>query len=68
VGYPIYGTLLGGAIMGLGVGILAPFRRRTSLAQTLPRMQVRLAFGAMILAILFTLIVGVWMVLSPLKI
>jgi predicted lysophospholipase L1 biosynthesis ABC-type transport system permease subunit len=67
VGYPIYGTLLGGAIVGLGVGALAPFRAQKSLAEALPRMQARLAWSALALALAFTLIVGVWMLLSPLK-
>ncbi|MDP1832678.1 MAG: hypothetical protein Q8K67_11515 [Geothrix sp.] len=67
VGYPIYGTLLGGAIAGLGVGVLSPFRARKSLAEALPRMQARLAWSALILAGIFTLMVGIWMILSPLK-
>ncbi len=67
VGYPIYGALLGGAIAGLGVGVLAPFHNRQSLAGILPRMQARLAWGALICAGLFTLIVGIWMLVSPLK-
>jgi hypothetical protein len=67
VGYPLYATLLGGAIAGLGVGILAPFRARKSLSEALPRMQAHLTRTALILAVLFTLIVGLWMVLSPLR-
>lgn len=67
VGYPIYGALLGGAIAGLGVGILAPFQDRASLKSVLPVMQARLAWSALILALTFALIVGVWMALSPLS-
>ena len=67
VGYPIYGALLGGAIAGLGVGILAPFQGRASLKSVLPVMQARLAWSALILALTFALIVGVWMALSPLS-
>ena len=67
VGYALYGTLLGGAITGLGVGILAPYRARPSLADIVPKMQARLAWANLILAGLFTLIVGIWMRLSPLK-
>jgi hypothetical protein len=67
VGYPIYGTLLGGAISGLGVGVLAPFQGRASLRQSLPRMLARLTWTALILAATFTLIVGIWMAFSPLK-
>ncbi len=67
VGYPLYGALLGGAISGLGVGALEPFRHQKSLAEALPWMQARLAWTALSLAGLFTLIVGIWMFLSPLK-
>ena len=67
VGYPIYGTLLGGAIAGLGVGALAPFRARTSLQGILPRLQAHLTWTALSLAALFTAVVGVWMLLSPLR-
>ena len=67
VGYPLYGALLGGAIAGLGVGTLAPFRTQQSLVDTLPRTQARLTWMALALAVLFTLIVGCWMLLSPLK-
>jgi hypothetical protein len=67
VGYPIYGALLGGAIAGLGVGILAPFQSRPSLLDILPRLQARLAWITLVLAGLFTLIVGTWMLVSPLK-
>ncbi len=67
VGYPIYGTLLGGAIAGLGVGILSLFRNRKSLMESLPRMQSRLIWAVLILAGAFTLVVGLWMALSPLR-
>ena len=67
VGYPLYTTLLGGATAGLGVGALSIFRSRESLAAVLPALQARLAWSTLILAALFTLIVGVWMLLSPLR-
>jgi hypothetical protein len=67
VGYPLYGALLGGAISGLGLGALALFGDRRSLVSALPRMQARLAWGVLIGAGLFTLIVGLWMALSPLR-
>lgn len=67
VGYPLYATLLGGAIAGLGVGALNAFRDRESLAAVLPTLQAHLTWSALILAALFTLIVGVWMALSPLR-
>jgi hypothetical protein len=67
VGYPIYGTLLGGAIAGLGVGALAPFQSRKSLAAALPRLQAHLTWCALVAALIFTLIVGIWMWVSPLR-
>jgi len=67
VGYPLYGALLGGAIAGLGVGALAPFRTTGSLATVLPRMQTRLTWITLLLALLFSLIVGIWAALSPLR-
>jgi hypothetical protein len=67
VGYPLYAALLGGAIAGLGLGALSLFHGRKSLASALPRMQTRLVWSVLICAAVFTLIVGVWMLLSPLK-
>lgn len=67
VGYPIYGTLLGGAIASLGVGLLTPFQTQKSLTHTLPCLQARLTRLALFLALAFTLIVGIWMALSPLN-
>ncbi len=67
VGYPLYATLLGGALAALGVGVLAPFRNRSSLAPVLPAMQVRLAWTALACAAVFTLIVGIWALVSPLR-
>jgi hypothetical protein len=67
VGYPLYGVLLGGSISGLGAGALAPFKGRGSLAATLPRLQARLAIATLVAAGTFTLIVGLWALLSPLR-
>lgn len=67
VGYPLYGALLGGVMAGLGVGVLAPFRNRSSLGHALPRLQRRLTIVALVLALAFTLIVAIWMAVSPLK-
>ena len=49
VGYLLYLTLLGGAVAGMGVGALQPFRRAASLATVLPVIQRRLILTAMIL-------------------
>ena len=43
IGYPLYASLIGGAVAGLGVGLLAPFRRVASLATSIPLLQRRLA-------------------------
>jgi hypothetical protein len=67
VGYPLYGALLGGAMAGLGVGALSLFQGRTSLRTALPQLQARLAWTSLALSALFTLIVGLWMLLSPLR-
>jgi uncharacterized integral membrane protein len=48
VGYPLYIALLGGAVTGLGVGILAPFRKVTSLSSQIPQIQRRLAVASVI--------------------
>ena len=63
VGYPLYGALLGGAITGMGVGVLMPFRRVPSLAAALPAFQRRLStWSAALLAALAALVA--WIVLT----
>jgi hypothetical protein len=52
VGYPLYITLLGGAITGMGVGVLMPFRKIGSLSETLPSLQKRLALISSILYVI----------------
>lgn len=49
IGYLFYATLLGGAVTGMGVGVLKPFRSIPSLSIIIPSMQRRLA----ILSVLF---------------
>jgi len=49
IGYLFYATLLGGAVTGMGVGVLKPFRSIPSLAVIIPSMQRRLA----LLSVLF---------------
>jgi hypothetical protein len=53
VGYPLYGALFGGAVSGMGVGILMPFRNIKSLAGTLPSFQKKLALVSVILSLIF---------------
>jgi hypothetical protein len=46
VGYAFYAALLGGAVCGMGAGVLVPFRRIPSLAAVLPAFQKKLALAA----------------------
>ncbi len=43
VGYPLYISILGGALSGFGMAVIAPFRNRASLAEVVPRLQKGLA-------------------------
>jgi hypothetical protein len=64
VGYPLYVTLLGGTISGMGVGLLMPFRRARSLSDILPSIQKRLALMSSISFMIFTFIVTYRMVFT----
>ncbi len=66
IGYPLYVTLLGGTISGMGVGMLTPFRNMKSLSQVLPSIRRRLAIASLVLFILFTSIVTYRIVFSGL--
>ena len=57
VGYPLYITLLGGSITGMGVGILMPFRKIESLKEVLPSVQKRAALTSVLLSLVFLMIV-----------
>jgi hypothetical protein len=57
VGYPLYLMLLAGAVCGLGVGALHPFRRVKSLATVLPATQQRLTAASILLYLMFTVAV-----------
>jgi hypothetical protein len=57
VGYPLYIALLGGAVLGMGVGMLMPFRNIDSLSAVIPPLQKRLALLAVIFYAVFTSIV-----------
>ena len=63
IGYPLYLLLGGGPLAGMGVGLLAPFRRTTSLERVVPRIQRRLALWSVILLALFTA-ATVWVMIS----
>jgi hypothetical protein len=66
IGYLIYVTLLGGAIAGLSVGMLAPFRKIGSISEVLPLLQRKLALTSSTLFLVFTAIVTVRILLSGL--
>jgi hypothetical protein len=57
VGYPLYMTLLSGAVSGMGVGIIMPFRKRASLVNVIPALQKKLALLSFVCYALFTIIV-----------
>lgn len=67
VGYVLYATLFGGAVAGLGVGVLMPFRQVGSLLRIIPVTQRRLAVVTLVCYLLFTAIVAWKMVFSALK-
>jgi len=64
VGYPLYVTLLGGTISGVGVGLLMPFRKIKSLSEAVPPLQRRLALASTILFLIFTAIATYRMVFT----
>ena len=67
LGYPLYLTLLGGALTGLGVGILMPFREVASLREILPSIQKNLALTSSILYAIFGVIIVYQMIFSNLR-
>lgn len=67
IGYLLYATLFGGAVAGIGTGVLMPFRKVGSLLHTIPAIQRRLTLGTLLCYLLFTLIVSWKMVFSALK-
>lgn len=67
IGYPLYAALLTGAVAGLAVGVLHPFRRRSSMARVIPSLQRRLTIITMTLYLIFCAIVGYRMIFSSLR-
>ncbi|HSB04387.1 MAG TPA: hypothetical protein VLK23_04275 [Thermodesulfobacteriota bacterium] len=57
IGYPIYLTFLGGAVSGMGVGGIMPFRRINSLKEIVPSIQKRLSLLSLLSYALFMAIV-----------
>ena len=66
IGYPLYLALLGGAISGMGVGLLMPFRNTRSLSGILPPIQRKLAIASSILFAVFAAMVTCGMIFSGL--
>jgi hypothetical protein len=67
IGYILYATLFGGAVAGMGTGVLMPFRKIGSLVRIIPVMQRRLTAVTLVCYLLFTGIVVWKMVFSVLK-
>ena len=66
-GYFLYLALLGGAIAGMGVGLLMPFKRIESLAETIPALQKKLAVVATVLFLIFMTLVTYRIIFSNLS-
>ncbi len=54
IGYLLYAALLGGAVAGIGTGMLQPFSTIKSLARIIPGIQRRLALVAVVSYMVFT--------------
>lgn len=57
IGYPLYMSLLGATITGMGVGVLMPFRHIGSLLEIVPSIQRKLALASIILFLIFAAMV-----------
>ena len=68
IGYPLYGLMFLGAVTGLGVGLLQPFRTKDSLDTIIPAMQRKLAAVSVFSSLVFTAIVTWQIHFSSLKI
>jgi len=66
IGYPIYFSLFGGAIAGLGVGVLQPYRKVPTLSEAVPKLQKKLAVVAVVCFLVLAAIVIVEMAVSQL--
>lgn len=67
IGYLLYASLFCGAIAGLGIGVLMPFKGIASLAMVIPKLQRRLAVIATIMYLLFTVMVTYRIMVSNLR-
>src|SRR5208337_4827313 len=67
IGYPLYLCLFGGAVAGMGTGVLMPFRKVASLTDIIPGIQKKLVIFALISFLIFTLMVTYKIVSTPFK-
>ena len=67
IGYPLYFSLFGGTIFGMGVGLLKPFSKKESLSAILPSIQKKMALIALFLFSLFLVIVTLGILFSNLQ-
>jgi len=67
IGYLFYAALFGGAVSGMGVGLLMPFRGLPSLAKVLPSLQRRLAVLSLVFTVFLSLITGYILLTSNLQ-
>jgi hypothetical protein len=67
LGYPLYATLLGGAVAGIGAGLIQPFRKIRSLAEIVPHLQKRLALVAVIFFLVFAALSSFKMVFTTFR-
>lgn len=67
IGYVLYAPLLGGAVAGIGTGMLIPFRNIGSMVSIIPAIQRHLTLTTVTCYLLFTLIVIWKMLFSALK-
>jgi len=67
IGYLFYAALFGGAVNGMGVGLLMPFRSLPSLATVLPSLQRRLAVVSLVFTVLLASVAGYILLTSNLQ-
>jgi hypothetical protein len=64
IGYPLYLTLFGSVVFGIGTGAVMPFRNVKSLSTILPSIQRRMTFWSVILLLTFSAVVTYQIVFS----
>ncbi|HMK56616.1 MAG TPA: hypothetical protein VK448_08280 [Dissulfurispiraceae bacterium] len=67
IGYVLYLTLLGGAVSGMGIGALMPFRKITSLSTIVPVIQKKLVIISLALYMIYASISIYEMIFSTLR-